>query len=139
MSEISFITPKTNWIKTDRFNINDYNRIKNNLNYLGIIGNDLFSAFSLNDMGADKTEYIKYWKPSEFNLFEENLDIIVRNFPKYDAGVRKTFFENAPFIDYKELNRIESAILYFYKISSTHKATLPRLAVRIGNMRGVKV
>lgn len=139
MAEIAFITPKTDWKKTDRFNISDYNRIKNNLKFLEKFGQELFSDFSINDMGNDKTDYTGYWKPREFNLFEENLDIIVKNYPPYDAGTRKTFFENAPFIDYKELNRIESATLYFYKIASVHRATLPRLSVRAGNMRGVKV
>lgn len=139
MAEIAFVTPKTNWTSTDRFNIGDYNRIKNNLAYLGEIGNALFSTFDLKDMGSDKADYTGHWKPNEFNLFEENLDIIAKNFPKYDAGVRKTFFENAPFIDYKELNRIESSIFYYYKVASRHKDTLPRLAVRMGNMKGVKV
>ena len=139
MAEIAFVTPKTNWTNTDRFNIGDYNRIKNNLAYLGEIGNALFSTFDLKDMGSDKADYAGHWKAQEFNLFEENLDIIVKNFPEYNAGVRKTFFENAPFIDYKELNRIESAILYFYKVAVVHKKTLPRLAVRMGNVKGVRV
>ena len=31
---MAWINPKTDWTKNDRFNYSDYNRIKNNLNYL---------------------------------------------------------------------------------------------------------
>lgn len=132
-------TPKTDWTDNDRFNISDYNRIKNNLNYLQELGSEIYSFFEIDDMGEDKTSYAEYWKPAEFNLFESNLDLIKEVFPQSDIGIRKTFFENAPFIDYIELNRIESAMLNYYQMGTTQKAINPRLAFRLGNMKGVKV
>ena len=132
-------TPKTDWTANDRFNISDYNRIKNNLMYLQELGAEIYAYFQLDSMGDDKTSYAEYWKPSEFNLFESNLDLIKEVFPQSDIGTRKTFFENAPFIDYVELNRIESAMLNYYQEGMTQKASIPRLAFRLGNMKGVKV
>lgn len=132
-------TPKTDWTADDRFNISDYNRIKNNLMYLQELGSEIYSFFEIDDMGEDKTSYAEYWKPAEFNLFESNLDLIKEVFPQSDIGIRKTFFENAPFIDYIELNRIESAMLNYYQMGTTQKAINPRLAFRLGNMKGVKV
>lgn len=131
-------TPKTNWISTDRFNISDYNRIKNNIEYLGEIGNEIYHYFTLADMGDDKTSYAGYWTPAEFNLFESNLEVIKQNFPDSNIGTRKTFFENGPFIDWEELNRIESALLAYYNMASLQRGTIPRLAVRLGNVKGVK-
>lgn len=132
-------TPKTDWTADDRFNISDYNRIKNNLMYLQDLGSEIYAWLVLDNMGADKTSYAGYWKPSEFNLFESNLELIKNAFPDSDIGTRKTFFENAPFIDYVELNRIESAMLNYYQEGMTQKASIPRLAFRLGNMKGVKV
>lgn len=131
--------PKIDWTANDRFNITDFNRIKNNLMYLQELGCDVYKLFSLEDMGDDKTSYAEYWKPSEFNLFESNLELIKNAFPASDIGIRKTFFENAPFIDYIELNRIESAMLNYYQMGTMQKAINPRLAFRLGNMKGVKV
>lgn len=131
-------TPKTNWVSTDRFNISDYNRIKNNLEYLGMMGLEIYKFFTLDDMGEDKTSYAGYWTPAEFNLFESNLELIKANFPASNIGTRKTFFENGPFIDWEELNRIESALLAYYNMASLQRGTIPRLAVRLGNVKGVK-
>ena len=131
-------TPKTNWVSTDRFNISDYNRIKNNIVYLEEIGNEVYKSFALSEMGEDKTSYAGFWTPAEFNLFETNLELIKQNFPASDIGVSKTFFENGPFIDYQELNRIESALLKYYTMATTQKAIIPRLAFRLGYEKGVK-
>lgn len=131
-------TPKTNWVSTDRFNISDYNRIKNNIVYLEEIGNEVYKSFVLSEMGDDKTSYAGFWTPAEFNLFEANLELIKQNFPESDIGVSKVFFENGPFIDYQELNRIESALLKYYTMAIQQMAIIPRLAFRLGNVKGVK-
>ena len=131
-------TPKTNWVSTDRFNISDYNRIKNNIVYLEEIGNEVYKPFVLSEMGEDKTSYAGFWTPAEFNLFEANLELIKQNFPESDIGAYKVFFENGPFIDYQELNRIESALLKYYTMAIQQMAIIPRLAFRLGNVKGVK-
>ena len=132
-------TPKTDWTSTDRFNISDYNRIKNNIRFLEEVGNEVYKSFEIADMGEDKTNYAGYWTPAEFNLFESNLELLKQNFPMSDIGVSKTFFENGPFIDYQELNRIESAILRYYNMAILQREIIPRLAFRLGNVKGVKL
>ena len=132
-------TPKTDWTSTDRFNISDYNRIKNNIKFLEEVGNEVYKSFEIADMGEDKTSYAGYWTPAEFNLFESNLELLKQNFPMSDIGVSKTFFENGPFIDYQELNRIESAILRYYNMAILQREIIPRLAFRLGNVKGVKL
>lgn len=40
-----WLTPKTDWKESDYFNIEDYNRIKNNIAYLKVFTDKLFSGF----------------------------------------------------------------------------------------------
>ena len=48
---MSWQQPKTNWTVTDRFNIDDYNRILGNLAYLHDKAQELYHVFSVVDMG----------------------------------------------------------------------------------------
>lgn len=131
--------PKTNWMSTDRFNIQDYNRIKGNLEYLHRKATEITKIFDILDMGDDKDSYADYFYASEFNLFERNLEIINQNILSQDYGVSQVFFENGPFIRWEELNRIESATLSMMEIINLQAAGLRRLSFRLGNMKGVAV
>ena len=100
-------TPKTNWISKSKFNIEDFNRIKNNISYLyekalGVVG-----YFEIEDMGSDITEYTAYWNVKYFNAIENNLLSIASKVNTIDYGPYQTFYENGAFIGYEELNRIE--------------------------------
>ena len=80
-------TPKTNWqgyvdnngnYIGDRFNAGDFNRIKNNLEYLKELAIKLYDSFSIVSLGADKTP-ADYFYADEINALEENLDTINKN------------------------------------------------------------
>ena len=92
---------------------------------------------SLESMGEEKN-YSSWYYAREFNVFERNLDAINQTSYNKVIGTTKTFFDNGPFIDSSELNRIESATLRLYEIGQNHKKTLPRLSVRLGSLKGVK-
>ena len=132
-------TPKVNWRPTDPVNYTDYNRIKNNLEYLHERACALFKLFEIKDMGEDKAGYQDYTYADEWNLFEENLDTINQNIFTRDYGERQYFFDNNPFIMWDELNRIENAILEMRGSMDRHEAGLPKLAIRLGDYKGVKV
>lgn len=133
-------SPKTNWKSTDRFNIEDYNRIKNNLIYLHEFALSLyFKGFDIDDMGPDLESYAQYWEVLRFNQFESNLDKINKNIFTRDYGTSQRFFENGPFIQWQELNRIESAILQMNSTLENQKVGLKRLSFRLGQFREVKV
>ncbi len=131
--------PRTDWKPTDRFNIEDYNRIKRNLEYLGERVSTLCSFCETEDMGGEKNDYASYFYAREFNLFERNLEAICRQMPVGDYGTPQQFFDNGPFIGYEELNRIEGAILSISRILDDLEAFLPRLEVRLGNIKGIKI
>lgn len=106
--------PKVDWSEDDFFNIQDYNRIKNNLIEIRIKALELWSEFSLEDMGEDK-QYTDYgFYADEINKFESNIERIRDAIFPFDTGERQTFYENQLFIDWKELNRIEEACRKMY-------------------------
>lgn len=110
---MAWIKPKTDWKETDYFNIEDYNRIKNNINHVREMALELYSYIPFEDMGEDKT-YTDYYFADEVNLFENNLESInMHTFPR-NLGDTMAFYDNQPFIDYVELNRIEKAINTIY-------------------------
>lgn len=131
-------TPKTNWKVNDRFNFKDYNRIKNNLEYLHEEATELWKPFEIENMGSDIFDYVTAWKVKYFNAWENNLDAINNIILTQDYGFAQTFFENGQFIQWNELNRIESAILSMKDILDRQRLGLRKLSIRLGNFKGVK-
>ena len=131
--------PKTDWTAQDRLNYKDYNRIKNNLDYLHREAVEMWGDFEIEDMGADIISNREGWKYRYFNAFESNIDIINSHIFKQDYGFRQTFYSNGPFIGYAELNRIESAIFGMKRIIDGIKAGRIRLAFRLGAQKGLKL
>lgn len=110
----SWITPKTNWDRTDKVEYSDYNRIRNNLLYINDTLNEMYpdKAQTL-DLG-DALTYSANYLPSQFNAFEDALESFTRIGVDVNIGAKKTFSGNDPFITYNELNRIENCCLKWY-------------------------
>lgn len=115
-------TPKTNWqgyvdnngnYIGDRFNASDFNRIKNNLEYLKELAIKLYDSFSIVSLGADKTP-ADYFYADEINALEENLNTINKNTLNMSYGTSPVYNDNGNTMDFIELNRLESAILDLY-------------------------
>lgn len=120
---MQWITPKTDWqIRKDAdgkyigdyFETGDYNRIKNNLQFLREFALRLYPAFEIADMGEDRCEE-DYLYADEVNLLEKNLERIAAGTFHPDYGEAPVFADNEAYINYVELNRIEGAMLNLYK------------------------
>lgn len=135
----AFVEPKVNWTVNDRFNIQDYNRIKNNLEYIYERAVQILFHFEILDMGGNITEYSGFWSVEKFNLFETNLDLLNKRILNRDFGTKQVFFENGPFIGYAELNRIESAILDMKESLDNMYSGLRRMPFRLGNFRNIRI
>lgn len=118
----SWSTPKTDWYgytnadgiyHGDRFNSEDFNRIKNNLAYLREISVTMYKEFSINDLGDDRSKD-QYFYADEINQLEENVKIIAENTFDPDVGEAPLYIANGKIFDYDELNRIEGLILEIY-------------------------
>lgn len=106
--------PKTNWKEGDFFNIEDYNRIKGNINEIRSQALLLWPDFAFEEMGSDKTYQDYGFYADEINRFEVNVDNVCAGTYPFKVGIRQTFYDNQPFIDWKELNRIEEACRLIY-------------------------
>lgn len=87
-------TPKTDWYGAtdsegnytgDRFNASDFNRIKNNLDYLRDLASRLYDEFSIVSLGEDRTPK-DYFYADEINQLEENLKTVNNGSLKRDYG-----------------------------------------------------
>lgn len=101
--------PKTDWQASDFFNITDYNRIKGNLEDIRELAIRIWPEFAIEDMGADKTYQDYGFYADEINRIEANIERIRDGTYPFAVGDRQTFYENQPFIDWKELNHVEEA------------------------------
>lgn len=119
---MAWTTPKTDWhgglnadglYEGDRFNAVDFNRIKNNLTYLRDLAITMYTEFSIVSLGKDRTP-ADYFYADEINQLEANLVTINQNSLKRSYGTAPTYIENGNTMDYKELNRLESATLDLY-------------------------
>ena len=108
-------TPKTTWAPGDYFNIEDYNRIKGNLDVLHEIAISAWPEFLFAEMGADKTYADISYYADEIDLFEDNLDAINNETCGLAIGEKKIYEANKVFIGSEELNRIESACLKLHE------------------------
>ena len=136
---MAWTEPKTNWVKTDKFNYSDFNRIKNNLNYLRDKVIQLIRPVDISDMGVDMSSYSEYWDVDVFNMFESNLEEIARNSYGKDYGEKQTFYPNGMFIKYDELNRIESATLDIYNMLMAQEAGLRKIPFTLGRFKEVRI
>lgn len=115
-------TPKTDWYGYsdsegnyfgDRFNAADFNRIKNNLQYLRDIAIALYDEFSISPLGNDRIP-ADYFYADEINQLEENLKTVNGHTLQRAYGTPPTYMDNGSTMDFNELNRLESAILDLY-------------------------
>lgn len=112
-----WITPKTDWTTTTRFEYTDYNRIRNNLLYINDMLNELYpdKAQSL-DLGDAKTGYANEYAVSEFNAFEDALESFTRVGQDVNVGDRNYYRGNNSFIWADALNRLEQCCLRWYNL-----------------------
>lgn len=136
-----WVTPKTDWqvrrdaagkYTGDYFETEDYNRIKNNLLFLRNFASELYPVFNIADMGEDRREE-DYLYADEVNLLEENLKEIAAGTYKPDYGEAPVFADNEAYIDYRELNRIEGAMLNLYNNLSGQYEGRRMLTFMLGN------
>lgn len=130
--------PKTDWREVDFFNIQDYNRIKNNLNEIRSQALVLWPDFEFEEMGADKSYQDYGFYADEINRIEANIDhICVGTFP-FTVGNRQVFYDNQPFVGWKELNRIESACEIMYQNILGRKNGMAKLRFTLGTRRNIR-
>ena len=131
---MEWITPKTNWVATDSFNISDYNRIINNVFVVSCYCISRYGGFEIADMGDAIDDDTDYYDVNVFNAIEENIENVSRNLPNV-TPTKTTFYENGKFITYGELNRIEGITARFADQVPGWLNGLIRLPMVVGRSR----
>src|SRR5574344_920835 len=117
-----WVTPKTDWHYEldseglyigDRFNASDFNRIKNNLEYLRELSIKMYDEFTIHALGTDRTPK-DYFYADEINQLEENLNTVNQKSIKGAYGDTPSDTANGNIMDFAELNRVEGAIFDLY-------------------------
>ena len=122
--------PKTDWVITDSFNFEDYNRIKNNIAYLYEMALDFYSSVQLEDMGDDKNGYNEFPYAEEFNRLENNLELLRNSTFIFNNEEKKTWYANEKTPDFEDFNRIERICLDYYKGLQRYRPR--RLSIALG-------
>lgn len=128
----TWVTPKTNWISSDYFNITDYTRIVGNLKYLKKWVDKLFSEVTIESMVDTKT-YSSMIYAEEINAIEHNLQSLNLGSYSFDIGSGKTWYVNEPTPTYEDFNRIESATLKIYEHLMAQYQCKRKLSFRLGS------
>ena len=115
-------TPKTDWhgerdkqgvYTGDRFNAKDFNRIHQNIQYLKEFAEKLYS--DVPSIATIRTVQVgDFVYADEINQIEENFKRIARFTFNRNYGDCPVYHDNDSFIDFRELNRLEGAILDVY-------------------------
>jgi hypothetical protein len=130
-------TPKTNWVATDPVNVTDYNRITGNLNELQTLCQEMYTL-TATDLGNSQT-VSDYPYEDMLNAIETALANVNSASFDFNIGTGVVFVANGDYFDFTELNRIESASLRLYEWLTAQFEAIPRLSIRLGNRKGLKV
>ena len=135
---MAWIEPKTDWVASDYFNIEDYNRIIGNITHLKALADDLFLKLTNLSMGEEKN-HLSLIYAREMNNIESSLETLNLETYDFNIGEKTEYRANGSTPLYSEFNRIESAILLLYKTMTSHKEALQRFAFILGGQKGIKV
>lgn len=135
----TWTTPKTDWVATDYFKAEDYNRIMNNILFLKDLATNLFGQFDIDPMDGNKT-YTDIPYARNINDIENNLDAINQHTYNLPIGTKMNYVSNGNVPLFTEYNRIESSMLLLYTWFMTNGAITPHIAFTLGNakIKGIK-
>lgn len=135
---MEWIQPKTDWSANDYINYSDYNRIRNNLMYLEEKAQSLYPNFSLKTEIPEVTRstyaYAEVWNKLE----DAAQEIVNGTYQLPNVGSKKTYQVYDPYINYTELNRLESLTLRYESLFKSMENTRERLPFTLGNYGGIK-
>lgn len=127
-----FITPKTNWVDGDYFNLMpDYLRIKGNIEYLIALSKEMYPDY---DAPVLKSAVITgYPDVSFFNNIVNATRAILNNcyFPPGAKSMR-LYSSNGLGWSANELNAIEQNHLYLYQALTAQKSAIRKLVFKLG-------
>lgn len=134
----TWIESKTDWSTDDYFNAEDYNRIVGNLMYLKMFARKLFGKNVPFEIPLSKGTSDMFYA-DEMNGIENLVEAINSSSYAFNFGEKTIYTDNGNVPIADEYNRLESAILKLYETMQVHEESLPKLAITLGNEKGIRV
>ena len=134
---MEWLTPKTDWAPStdaqgkyvgDFLNIEDYNRIKNNIEFLAHLAR---SFWPVKVKALPNKAHEEYPYADEINQISDNLDELNR-YVNCNIGTKTEYSENGAYINFEDLNRIESATVDIYERLQVLYSKPKHLPYRLG-------
>lgn len=127
-----WITPKTDWVSEDYFNIEDYNRIATNLKYIKNMARIVSDRMIYFEEMGSKDSYNDMLEPIEVNNFQTNLRRVNEKTAHFNLG-SDTIYEKGGFTPNQiQWNRIEGFTLQIHDYCKD-RTTTTRLTQKLGN------
>ena len=134
---MAWITPKTDWISTDKLNFTDYNRICNNLDEVRSEATKLSFNYSGYQIMTRAIDEASLPHADDFNKQIDNYNLFDDVLPNFEP-ITDTFNANGYTITYETVNTLERNILLLDTVLSVAKANIPRLAIILGGNNKLK-
>ena len=132
---MAWITPKTNWVDGDYFNLDpDYNRIKGNIEYLIALSKEMYSEYDAPEL--ETADIMGYPKAEFFNNVVNSTKAILNCYSPIGTKSMRVYSSNGTGWNAAELNAIEGNHLLLYHALRGQKSGIRRLQLTLG---GVKI
>lgn len=125
--------PKTDWTSADAVNVEDYNRLRDNV--YALIARTHVGDFE----EMDSKSYTDYYYADDFNKFERNIEKINKAVYQQDIGTAQTFYDNGAFISAEEMNRLESACVAIKSMLDNIDNNKRHIPFRLGAYRDIRI
>lgn len=132
---MAWITPKTNWVDGDRFNLDpDYNRIKGNIEYLIELSKTMYLDYDTPSLETASIE--GFPKVSFFNNVVDSTQAILSNcYSPIGTRSMHSYISNGIVWNASEMNAIEGNHLLLYKTLTGQKSGIRRLKITLGGAK----
>ena len=131
---MAWVTPKTNWVNGDRFNLYpDYSRIKGNIEYLVELSKTLYLDYDTPSLENPTTS--DFPKESFFNAVVDATRAILSNcYSPHGTKAMRSYTGNGLVWSADDLNAIERNHLLLYNAFTHQSSSVRRLEYTLGGV-----
>ena len=133
---MAWVTPKTNWVDGDRFNLDpDYNRIKGNIEHLIEMSRDMYPEYEhpqLESASMDGYPQLSFFN----NVVNATWAMLYYCYSPNGSNGMREYSSNGAVWNASELNAIENNHQLLYDAFTAQKPCIRRLQITLG---GVKI
>lgn len=131
---MAWITPKTDWVNGDRFNVDpDYNRIRGNIRYLIELSKTMYPDYSTPSL---ENAFMGDFPMASFfnNIVNATKALLSNCYRPNGAKTMRSYVSNGVVWNADDLNAIENNHLLLYKALTSQKTSIRKLDFTLGGV-----